>query len=196
MTDKQTKVTHEPPTNLEHAMAARGPGGASRRGGERHFHETLGIRIDRDGIWYYHGSPIERKELVCLFASVLRREADGRYWLITPAEMGEVEVEDAPFIAVEMFINGDAADPVISLRTNVDEIVTVAAAHPLFVNIDPESGEPTPYVSLDRNLTARVARAVYYDLVARGVERTRDGRRVLGVWSSGHFFELGALEDA
>lgn len=196
MIDKPTKVMPDPPTNLEHVMAARGPAGATRGGHGRHFHEDLGIRIDRDGVWYYHGSAIQRKELVCLFASVLERDADGRYWLITPAEMGEVAVADAPFVAVEMFLNGGDGDQLISLRTNVDQIVTVDAAHPLSVVTDPATGEPTPYVALDRNLSARIVRAVYYHLVAHGVERTVDGRRVLGVWSAGTFFELGALDDA
>ena len=62
----------------------------------------LPIRIDRNGTWYYRGSPIDRKELVCLFASVLRREPDGSCWLETPVERGRIEVEDAPFVAVEL----------------------------------------------------------------------------------------------
>ena len=90
---------------------------------DRYLCGDLDIRIDRDGQWFYHGSPIGRKELVRLFASVLHRDDEGRFWLITPAEKGEIQVEDAPFAAVELMIDGDGHDQVIRFRTNVDDIV-------------------------------------------------------------------------
>ena len=83
----------------------------------------LGISIDRQGRWFYHGSPINRKEMVCLFASVMHRAKDGSYLLITPGEMGRIQVEDVPFMAVEMFTAGSGREKVISFRTNMDEIV-------------------------------------------------------------------------
>ena len=154
----------------------------------------LDMRIDRDGVWYYHGSAVRRKELVCLFASVLTRDEDGRYWLVTPTEIGLVQVEDAPFLAVELFNAGSGREQVISLRTNVDEIVTVNDGHSLHVVTNPDSGEPSPYVHLREGIEARVARSVYYELVARGVEEEIDGRLFFGVWSSGSFFVLGKLD--
>ncbi|AEO46846.1 hypothetical protein F11_01880 [Rhodospirillum rubrum F11] len=153
------------------------------------------IRIDRDGVWHYRGSPIQRKEMVCLFASVLRRMADGSFWLITPCERGSIEVEDAPFLAVELFRSGCCENQVLSFRTNVDEIVTVDGDHPLRVEIDPVSGEPSPYVQVRPGLDARLTRAVYYDLVARGVERDGPDGRDYGVWSDGLFFSLGSLQE-
>jgi len=165
---------------------------ASRQG--RVVCEDLDMRIDRDGVWYYHGSAIRRKELVCLFASVLTRDEDGRYWLVTPNEIGLVRVEDAPFIAVEMFNAGSGREKMISLRTNVDEIVTVNDDHSLHVVTNPETGEPSPYVRLREGIKARVARSVYYELVAQGVEEEIDGQLFFGVWSSGSFFALGKLE--
>jgi hypothetical protein len=152
------------------------------------------MRIDRDGVWYYHGSAIRRKELVCLFASVLTRDENGRYWLVTPNEIGLVRVEDAPFIAVEMFEAGSGREQMISLRTNVDEIVTVNDEHSLHVVTNPETGEPSPYVRLREGIEARVARSVYYELVARGVEEEIDRQLFFGVWSTGSFFALGKLE--
>jgi uncharacterized protein len=98
--------------------------------------QNFRMRIDRNGTWYYQGSPINRKELVCLFASVLRREADGSYWLETPVERGRIEVEDAPFTAVEMWWKdcdcGDGCAPkqCLTFRTNLDEIVTANARRP------------------------------------------------------------------
>jgi len=156
--------------------------------------DDLDMRIDRDGVWHYDGSVIRRKELVCLFASVLTRDEDGRYWLVTPNEIGLVEVEDAPFIAVEMFDAGSGREQMISLRTNVDEIVTVNDEHSLHVVTNPETGEPSPYVRLREGIEARVARSVYYELVARGVEEEIGGQIFFGVWSSGSFFALGKLD--
>lgn len=165
---------------------------ASPRG--RVMCDGLDISIDRDGVWFYHGSPISRKELVCLYASVLARDASGGYWLVTPAEMGRVQVEDAPFLAVEMFRSDAGCEPVISFRTNVDEIVTVDDAHPIRVQIDADSGEPRPYVTVRPGLEARIVRSVYYQLVNAGVAERVDGADLYGIWSRGRFFALGRLE--
>jgi len=150
----------------------------------------FGLKIARDGRWFYHGSPIERMELVKLFASVLRREADGGYWLVTPVERGRIEVEDVPFLAVELVAEGEGAAQRLHLRTNLDQWVTIDAAHPLSVRIasDPDGpAGPVPYVQMEHGLAARLARPVYYDLVELGGEAA-GGR--FGVWSGGCFFPL------
>ena len=162
----------------------------------RVLYENLGIRIDGDAVWHYHGSPIRRKELLCLFASALTRDAAGKHWLVTPAEMGPIEVEDAPFLAVEAFVAGTGRQQRISLRTNVDEIVTVSDEHPLHVEADPANGEYRPYVRLNKRLEAKLSRALYYELVALGVEAESDGRPCFGVWSAGRLFPLGWLDEA
>lgn len=153
------------------------------------------MRIARDGTWFYQGGPIGRKELVCLFASVLRREADGSYWLVTPAERARIEVEDAPFLAVELFHCPPAGPAcqgqVISFRTNIDQVVSAGPEHPLRVARDGKSGAPVPYVMVRDGLEARVNRAVYYELVALAVPEMLDGVPTLGVWSQGAFFPLG-----
>jgi hypothetical protein len=158
----------------------------------------LAMRIARDGTWYYQGSPIGRKELVCLFASVLRREADGQYWLVTPAEKGRIIVEDVPFIAVELFQSCHANtegghDQVLSFRTNVDQVVSAGEHHPIRVARGADGG-PTPYVMVRDGLEARINRAVYYELVALAEPETVGGARVLGVWSRKMFFPLGEIE--
>jgi hypothetical protein len=176
--------------------AERDAGKAARDRTEgRAVYDSLGIRIDRDGVWYYHGSPIHRKELVCLFASALRRDADGRYWLITPSEIVPIEVDDAPFIVVEMFVGGRPGKPVISFRTNVDEVVTVSRETPIYVVCDAASGEPSPYVKLPEEREARLCRSVYYELVDLAEEAELGGVRRLGVWSDGVFFPLGPAGD-
>jgi hypothetical protein len=154
--------------------------------------------IRRDGSWLYRGSPIGRKELVCLFASVLKRDAEGTFWLETPAERGRIAVEDAPFVAVELDWNGDGRQQTLSFRTNVDQVVTAGPEHPIRVAHDLLTCEPTPYIRVrngagDWDIEARIGRAVYYELVALGVPEWVGCRRMLGVWSSGLFFPLGEL---
>src|SRR5256885_8529289 len=105
----------------------------------------LDMRIARDGTWYYRGSPINRIPLVKLFASVLRREADGTYWLVTPAERGRVIVEDVPFVAVAVEVQGTGRAQQLIFRTNLDEIVTAGPDHPLRVE-NAAHGTPAPYI--------------------------------------------------
>jgi hypothetical protein len=155
---------------------------------------NLGISIDRNGRWLYHGSPIHRKEMVCLFASMLTRAADGAYWLITPAERGRIDVEDVPFLAVELYTCGSGRELVISFRTNIDEMVTLDARHPLRLAPRPDSAEPVPYVMVRDGLEARLTRAVYYELVALGWEEKVGGEELYGLWSNGTFFPLGGLD--
>jgi hypothetical protein len=154
--------------------------------------------IKRDGTWLYRGSPITRKELVCLFSSVLKREADGSFWLETPAERGRIEVEDAPFVAVELDWCGCGRNQALTFRTNIDEMVTADAAHPIRIAHDVLTCEPTPYIKLRDGsghacVEARIGRAVYYELVALAEPCTQGGVRRLGVWSCGRFFSLGEL---
>ncbi len=158
----------------------------------------LPFTIRRDGRWLYRGSSIDRKEMVCLFASVLRREADGSFWLRTPAERGRIVVEDAPFVAVELDWTGDGASQVLSFRTNVDQVVAAGPDHPIRIAFAPDGDEPTPYLVVrpgdgHHPIEARINRATYYELVAIAVAETVDGRDLLGVWSQGVFFPLGDL---
>jgi hypothetical protein len=157
----------------------------------------LPFLIRRDGTWLYRGSPIGRKELVCLFASVLLREADGSFWLQTPAERGRIEVEDAPFVAVEMDWTGCGRNQTLTFRTNVDEVLTAGPDHPIRIAHDILTCEPTPYIRVrgtpEAPLEARIARPVYYELVALAEPGMRHCRKMLGVWSRGIFFPLGEL---
>lgn len=154
--------------------------------------------IKRDGTWLYRGSPINRKEMVCLFASVLRREGDGSWWLQTPAERGRIEVEDVPFVAVELDWTGDGRHQTLSFRTNIDEVVTAGPDHPIRVAHDILTCEPTPYILVRPGaghlpIEARINRATYYELVALAVPEWVGGKRLLGVWSLGQFYSLGDL---
>ena len=153
----------------------------------------LPFLIKRDGTWMYRGSPIGRKELVCLFASVLKREADGSFWLETPAERGRIEVEDVPFLAVALTVEGEGRDQQLIFRTNLDEFVTAGPDNPLRVETA-ASGAPAPYILVRDGLEARLARPVFYELVELGTEEPIGETTQFGVWSSGVFFQLGEPE--
>jgi uncharacterized protein len=150
----------------------------------------LDMRIARDGTWFYRGSPIGHLPLVKLFASVLRREADGSYWLVTPAERGRIEVEDVPFLAVELTVAGEGRGRRLIFRTNMDDIVTAGPDNRLRVETA-AGGEPAPYILVRGALEARLVRSVFYELVDLGAEEEIAGANQFGVWSNGAFFSLG-----
>ena len=156
------------------------------------------MSISRDGTWFYQGGPIGRIELVKLFSSVLQRDEEGGHWLVTPAEMARIKVEDVAFIAVEMEKNGKGEASVIRFRTNIDQWVELDESHGLRVEHDPETAEPSPYVQLDRGLEARLNRAVFYQLVdmADEIMEPETGKVRIGVYSHNKFFEIGTLEEA
>lgn len=152
--------------------------------------EYYGIKILKSGGWLYNGTPISRHNLVKLFASVLYKDDKGGYWLVTPYEKGRIEVEDAPFAAVELKAENSGREQVLSFRTNLDDWVTAGKDHPLRVVIDAQTEEPSPYVLVRDNLEARLTRAVYYELVKLAVEDEKE-KDLFGVWSGGEFYPVG-----
>ncbi|MBI1180854.1 MAG: DUF1285 domain-containing protein [Alphaproteobacteria bacterium] len=157
------------------------------------FCGDIDMRIARDGTWYYMGSPIGRKPMVKLFSTVIRRDGD-QFFLVTPVEKLGITVEDAPFVAVEADTYKDGRGQAVVFRTNVDDEVIADADHPIRVDIDPETEEPSPYVLVRDNLWALIARPVFYRLVDACEERQVDGRTVLGLTSRGEFFVIGRVD--
>jgi len=158
--------------------------------------EDVGMRISRDGTWYYMGSPIGRKPMVRLFSTILRREDDDLYYVVTPVEKVLVDVDDAPFVAVYVDAEGEGPAQELTFRTNVDDLVSAGAEHPIRVEIDAETGEPSPYVHVRDRLEALIGRSVFYELVELSIERMVEGKPVYGVWSGGVFFSVGSYQDA
>jgi uncharacterized protein len=147
----------------------------------------IGMAIRADGVWLYQNSPIGRKPMVKLFSRILRRDADGRYYLVTPVEKVDVAVADAPFLAVEMEVAGAGPSQILTFRTNIDDVVVCGPDHPLRFAVEPGSGGLKPYVRIRGRLDALVTRAVYYDLM----ELVVDGDGGAGIWSSGVFWRIG-----
>lgn len=155
----------------------------------------IGLKIRGDGVWLYRDSPIRRASLVDLFASVLRKDADGRTYLVTPTEKVDVAVEDAPFLAVDMEVRGTGCAQQIAFRTNVDDVVACGPEHPLRFAEQQPGGGLKPYVLVRGGLEALLTRALLHDLVALALDEERAGKRVAGVWSGGSFFAFAAATE-
>ena len=157
------------------------------------FCGDLDMRIATDGTWFYLGTPIGRLALVKLFASVLKREGD-KHFLVTPVEKCGIIVDDAPFLAVEMLDEQGQQGRILHFRTNVDDWVACGPEHGLRFVTDPATQGLKPYLHVRRDLWAKVARAVFYDLVELGEERMIDGTLMFGVASMGTFFPMAPAD--
>lgn len=143
------------------------------------------MRIARDGTWFHQGSPIGRQAMVRLFSTILRREPDGGYVLVTPVEKLDIVVEDAPFQAVELKVDGEGRDATLAFRLNTGDIVTASAEHPL--RFEHTGDGPRPYLHVRGGLEALVARPVYYELATLALANDDTPP---GIWSAGAFFAL------
>ena len=152
----------------------------------------IGMKIARDGQWYYANSPIGRKKLVRLFSTILRHDEDGEHYLVTPVEKIRIEVEDAPFIATLMTMTGEGRAQILRFETNVGDFTEAGPDHPMRFEINAETGEPSPYVHGRARLEGRRARPVFYDWVERA--EVHEGQ--FGVWSHGVFFAISSAEEA
>jgi hypothetical protein len=154
--------------------------------------DEIDIRIDGKGQWHHEGSAIERIEIVRLFANILKKDANGDYWLETPVEKMRIQVEDVPFIAIAMNAKGRGKKQSLSFEPNVGDNFKAGTDNPIRVETNAETQEPFPYVTVRNNLEAKITRSVFYDMVDLAIEY--DG--AFGIWSDGVFFPLGNLESA
>jgi hypothetical protein len=157
------------------------------------FCGDLDMRIAADGTWFYLKTPIGRQALVKLFASVLKREGE-KYFLVTPVEKCGIRVDDAPFLAVELKVENDAAGRMLTFRTNVDDWVACGPQHQLRFEPERGTGGLKPYLHVRRDLWAKVTRALFFDLVELGEERDIDGTTMFGVSSMGAFFPMAPAD--
>jgi hypothetical protein len=143
------------------------------------------MRIARDGTWYHQGSPIGREAMVRLFSTILRREPDGSHVLVTPVEKLDIEVEDAPFLAVELKTEGEGQTRELAFRLNTGDLVVADADHGIVVR-EKEDG-PHPYLHVRGGMEALIGRSVYYELMNLALEEAADP---VGLWSGDTFFRL------
>ena len=150
----------------------------------------IGMEIRADGTWFYMGTPIGRAPLVRLFSTVLRKDEDGKTYLVTPVEKVGIRIQDAHFVAVEMSVTEIDGAQVLTFRTNVGDVVEAGGAHPLRFVIHGENHQLKPYLHVRGRLEALVSRAVMYDLVEKGEVREIDGRAMFVVCSGGAVFPV------
>ena len=178
----------------ELVRAAREAGNAPVERWDPPYCGDIGLAIRPDGVWLYRGSPIQRPALVKLFSRILRRDPDGRTYLVTPAEKVDIAVADAPFLAVEMEVRGEGETQDILFRTNVDDIVAAGANHPLRFATEQASGGLKPYILVRGRLEALASRALAYDLIALAEAQTGAPSDRLGLWSGGRWFSLDGVD--
>ena len=159
------------------------------------FCGDIDMQIKRDGTWFYMGTPIGRKRMVRLFSTVLRKDEDGKTYLVTPVEKVGIEVEDAHFVATSVETVGEGADKAFKFTTNVGDEVIADADHPIRVEVDASTGEPRPYILVRGRLEALIARSVFYELVEKAETVTKDGGARLEITSRGTTFSLGDIDD-
>lgn len=148
----------------------------------------IDLRIDSEGRWFHEQGEIKRIELSKLFASILCREDDGKYYLVTPHEKYPVVVDLAPFVAVAVVRNGDR----LIFSTNLGDSVVLDDAHPLWVDTDAK-GSPVPYINVREKLNALINRNTFYQLVEMAEQKCSGDKAMLIIKSSGMEFLLGEL---
>lgn len=186
------------PTALQELIRRAAPSGRGLPPVERwepDFCGMIDMRIAADGTWFYMGTPINREALVRLFSTVLRHDADGGFYLVTPVEKIGITVEDAPFVAVEMHARGEGTEQVLIFRTNVGDVVEADAEHPLRFVEEAETGGLKPYILVRGRLEAKLARPLLYELAELAREEKVDGESRMGVWSAGRFFDMQVVQD-
>lgn len=158
------------------------------------FCGDLDMEIRPDGTWFYLGTPIGRMPLVQLFSTVLRKDEDGKTYLVTPVEKVGIRVVDAPFVAVEVNVWGKGGDQALTFRTNVGDVVEAGAEHRLRFEDESETGGLKPYLHVRGRLEALVARPVMYELVNHGEEIEIGGRQMFAIRSRGEAFPIMPAE--
>jgi uncharacterized protein len=167
------------------------------------FCGDIDMRIAADGQWYYQGSPIGRKKMVILFSSILRLDADGKYYLVTPVEKVGIQVDDCPFVAVLLDVTGQGREQQLTFTLNTDETVVAGDEHPIEVDVD-DTGQPHPVIEVRDGLKALISRSVFYQLVALAETGADPGEQpealknkgsggLATVWSNGRLFALGRV---
>lgn len=154
------------------------------------FCGDIDMEIRADGTWFYMGTPIGRAPLVRLFSTVLRRDEDGKTYLVTPVEKVGIRVVDAPFVAVEMNAVDQEGEPVLTFRTNVGDVVEAGVEHPLRFVIHGENSELKPYLHVRGRLEALVSRPMMYELVEHGERLEINGRTMFCLRSGGVTFPV------
>lgn len=155
------------------------------------FCGDIDMRVASDGTWFYMGTPIGRENMVKLFASVLRKDADGKTYLVTPVEKIGIKIDDAHFVATHVDVADGPDGQSLCFTTNVGDKVVADGEHRIRVEVDADTGEPRPYLLVRGRLEALIARPVYYELIEKGAVEDGAGMSRASIESNGVTFSLG-----
>ena len=150
----------------------------------------IAIKIHRNGNWSYQGSVFERAAMVDLLAKNLVA-FNGRYYLLAPEQLLEIEVEDLPFVIVDL--NRSSDNLLVTATTNLNSSVTINYDHPCYLSNPPDSAVGIPCIELRLGIAARLSRPMYYQLLEWCELETEEGVQYLRFYSDGCQFELGRV---
>ena len=159
------------------------------------FCGDIDMHILRNGKWTYMGSEIKRPAMIKLFSNIIRLDDDGHYYLVTPVEKVRIKVDDVPFVAVSMKRIKDKGVSSLSFTTNVKDEVTLSKENPIEIIIN-DNDEPSPYITIRRNLKALISRSVYYDLINMAEEEIIDDKKFLVIKSNNTLFKLYEINNS
>ena len=159
------------------------------------FCGEIDMHILRNGKWNYMGSEVKRPAMIKLFSNIVRLDEDGHYYLVTPVEKVRIKVDDVPFIAVSMKKIKEEGVNCLSFTTNVQDEVTLSKENPIEIVIN-DNDEPSPYITIRKNLKALISRSVYYDLINMAEEEIIDDKKFLVIKSNNTLFKLYEINNS
>ena len=159
------------------------------------FCGDIDMHILRNGKWTYMGSEIKRPAMIKLFSNIVRLDEDGHYYLVTPVEKVRIKVDDVPFVAVSMKKIKEEGVNCLSFTTNVQDEVTLSKENPIEIVIN-DNDEPSPYITIRKNLKALISRSVYYDLINMAEEEVIDDKKFLVIKSNNTLFKLYEINNS
>tara|TARA_Y100001970_G_scaffold29536_1_gene36518 strand:- start:441 stop:1025 length:585 start_codon:yes stop_codon:yes gene_type:complete len=159
------------------------------------FCGEIDMHILRNGKWTYMGSEIKRPAMIKLFSNIVRLDEDGHYYLVTPVEKVRIKVDDVPFVAVSMKKIKEEGVNCLSFTTNVQDEVTLSKENPIEIVIN-DNDEPSPYITIRKNLKALISRSVYYDLINMAEEEIIDDKKFLVIKSNNTLFKLYEINNS
>lgn len=126
---------------------------------------SMDMQIKKDGGWWHEGELIKRDKLTRLFSSILKKEG-GDYFLVTPVEKWLIQVDDMPFIVQLADVIEKAGQPIVTLMTNVGDVIELNSSNTLHLD------DGLPFIEIRSGLMARLHRNVYYQLADLATENT------------------------
>ena len=159
------------------------------------FCGEIDMHILRNGKWTYMGSEIKRPAMIKLFSNIIRLDNDGHYYLVTPVEKVRIKVDDVPFIAVSMKKIKDKGVNYLSFMTNVQDEVILSKENPIEIVIN-DNDEPSPYITIRKNLKALISRSVYYELINMAEEEIIKDKKFLVIKSNHISFKLYEINNS